>query len=151
MARDVGRPRNVESPEKMWELFEAYKKEVKSKPVRKMVFVGKDGSKDWEERERPLTIDGFKNYCWGIVGDITNYLHTNDYEEFSNICSRIKSEVRNDQIDGGMVNIYNPSITQRLNSLTEKTENKTEHSGEIKLNANFGTIIQSSSEPSKDS
>jgi hypothetical protein len=30
--------------------------------------------------------------------------------------------IRQDQIEGGMVGQFNPSITQRLNSLTEKTD-----------------------------
>ena len=30
--------------------------------------------------------------------------------------------MRQDQIEGGMAGMYNPSITQRLNSLVEKTQ-----------------------------
>jgi hypothetical protein len=44
------------------------------------------------------------------------------YKRFSTICSRIRREVRSDQIEGGMAGMYNPSITQRLNSLVEKTQ-----------------------------
>lgn len=46
------------------------------------------------------------------------------YAEFVPICRTIKQRIRNDQIEGGMAGIYNPSITQRLNGLTEKTENE---------------------------
>jgi len=46
----------------------------------------------------------------------------NRYEEFIAICSHIKKQIRKDQIEGGMSGMYNPSITQRLNSLTEKTD-----------------------------
>jgi hypothetical protein len=45
------------------------------------------------------------------------------YEEFIPICSRIRKAIRQDQIEGGMVGQYNPSITQRLNGLTERIEN----------------------------
>jgi hypothetical protein len=38
------------------------------------------------------------------------------------ICTHIKEIVRQDQIEGGMVGQYNPSITQRLNGLKEQTE-----------------------------
>ena len=34
----------------------------------------------------------------------------------------IEDEIRTDQIEGGMVGQFNPSITQRLNGLTEKTD-----------------------------
>jgi hypothetical protein len=114
----------IETPDKMWELFEAYRKEVKDNPRVKHVFVGKDGNSDYERLERPLTIEGFKNYCFEIVGDITAYLvnRDNSYAEYSTICSRIKETIRQDQIEGGMVGQYNPSITQRLNGLADKQE-----------------------------
>ena len=138
MPNPVGRPRNIESPERMWELFEAYKKETKSKPIRKMVFVGKDGVRDYEDRERPLTMEGFENYCYKIVGEIHHYFDKQDsYEEFWGICRAIKKEIRQDQIEGGMTMIYNPSITQRLNGLTEKTENKNENMN-YEVKAEFG-------------
>jgi hypothetical protein len=54
------------------------------------------------------------------------------YEDFVGICTRIRKEIRDDQIKGGMAGIFNPSITQRLNNLVEKTENKHEVS-EIKI------------------
>ncbi len=53
-----------------------------------------------------------------------------------NICSRIKRAIRQDQIEGGMVGQFNPSITQRLNGLTEKTDVTTngKELNEIKIN-----------------
>jgi hypothetical protein len=44
------------------------------------------------------------------------------YDEFGVICSRIKEEIRHDQITGGLLGNYNASITQRLNGLTDKKE-----------------------------
>jgi DNA polymerase II small subunit/DNA polymerase delta subunit B len=44
------------------------------------------------------------------------------YEEYIPICTRIRKEIRQDQIEGGMVGQYNPSITQRLNNLKEQVE-----------------------------
>jgi hypothetical protein len=78
----------------------------------------------------------------GIINDLSHYFaNTNGaYNDYLTICSRIKKAIRKDQIEGGMVGQYNPSITQRLNNLVEKTENKNEHSGTI--NANFGNPIQ---------
>jgi hypothetical protein len=131
----------IETPEKLWQYFTEYKDWVKSNPIRKMVFVGKDGVKDYEDRERPLTIDGFE--CWladkDIIDNLSNYFANSDnkYSDYSTICSRIKKNVRNDQIEGGMANIYNPSITQRLNGLVEKTDNKNENTN-IEIKANFG-------------
>lgn len=137
----MGRYKLIESPEKLWELFELYKKETKSSPILVHDFVGKDGNSVYREKEKPLTIEGFECYLYDrdIIGDLSNYFanSNNRYAEFSTICSRIRKAVRQDQINGGMAGIYNPSITQRLNGLVEKTENKTEHSGTI--HAKFGS------------
>ena len=124
----MGKHKYIETPERMWELFEAYKSEVKSNPRKKHVFVGKDGNSDFERLEVPLTIEGFECWCYdmGIIGDLSHYFaNTNDrYSEYLTICSRIRKAIRKDQIEGGMVGQYNPSITQRLNGLTEKVQNE---------------------------
>ena len=58
----VGRPRNLDSPEQLYELFERYKHEVKSNPRIKSVFGGKEFEERAEPLERPLTMEGFENY-----------------------------------------------------------------------------------------
>lgn len=116
----------IESPEKMWEYFIAYRDEAKSKPRKKMVFVGKDGNKEYELLEVPLTMEGFELWCYEkeIINDLSDYFGNKNqkYTEFSDICTRIKKAIRKDQIEGGMVGQYNPSITQRLNGLVEKVQ-----------------------------
>jgi cellulase/cellobiase CelA1 len=122
----LGRPKKIESPEKLWEYFLSYKKEVKGVPFLVKDWVGKDANEVYREKEKPLTIEGFENYLEDkeIISDLSNYFanSNNAYANFSTICSRIKRNVRQDQIEGGMTGIYNPSITQRLNSLVEKSE-----------------------------
>lgn len=126
----MGISKYIESPEKMWELFCAYRESAKSKPILVQDFVGKDGQEVKRERERPLTLEGFENYCFEnkIINDLGDYFSNNDkrYTEFATICRAIKRIIREDQISGGMAGIYNPSITQRLNGLVEKTDAKTE-------------------------
>jgi 3-deoxy-D-arabino-heptulosonate 7-phosphate (DAHP) synthase len=114
----------IETPEKMWELFEQYRAKTKSNPRKKMVFVGKDGNKDYELLETPLTIEGFRNYARQNVGCVNDYFANTDerYTEYATICRAIVDEIREDQITGGMVGQYNPSITQRLNGLVDKKE-----------------------------
>jgi hypothetical protein len=127
----AGRPKAIESPEKMWELYMEYKEWCKNTPILVEDYVGKDGMRVKRERERPLTMEGFENMCFrkGIINDLGDYFgNKNDaYTEFSAICRAIRKDIRQDQIEGGMANIYNPSITQRLNGLAEKTQN--EHTG----------------------
>jgi len=86
-------------------------------------WVGKDAEAVHREKEKPLTFIGFQNYLddQEIITDVTDYFENKQgrYAEFVRICSRIKRNIQDDQIAGGMVGIYNPSITQRLNNLTD--------------------------------
>jgi hypothetical protein len=115
----------IETPEKMWELFQAYKKKAKDDPFLQHDFVGKDGESVHRQKERCLTMEGFENYCedQDVITDLSKYFANTDkaYEEFRSICSRIRRHIRQDQIEGGMAGVYNPSITQRLNGLVEKS------------------------------
>jgi hypothetical protein len=131
MARPKG-TKYIETPEKMWQLFEDYRREVKNNPRIINVFGGKDFEERQNRLERPLTFEGFYNYCYKVIGCIDQYFENRDarYTDYIAICRAIKLEIKQDQIEGGMVGQYNPSITQRLNGLTEKVEQKTE--GEVK-------------------
>ena len=123
----MGKNKYIESPEKLWEYFTEYKNHTKKTPIIIKDWVGKDAFTVNREKEKPLTIEGFENYLEDkeIISNLSNYFANSDnkYTEYSTICSRIKRNVRQDQIEGGMAGIYNPSITQRLNSLVEKSEN----------------------------
>ena len=127
--KKVGRPRNIETPELMYQLFKEYIVETKSNPFKIKDWVGKDANEIKREKEKPLTLEGFENYCFdkGIINDLGDYFSNKDerYSEFATICSRIRKIIRQDQIEGGMANIYNSSITQRLNGLADKQEIET--------------------------
>lgn len=124
----MGAIKRIGSPEQMWELFEKYREKVKSNPFKQHDFVGGIGQEVYRKKEKPLTYEGFSNFVWdcGILKDTDDYFGNTGgaYAEFSEVCSRIKRIIREDQIEGGMAGIYNPSITQRLNNLVEKTEAK---------------------------
>jgi len=122
----MGKPKYIETPDKLWEYFEEYKKETKSKPFLVKDWVGKDALDVYREKERPLTMEGFE--CWlsnqNIIADLSHYFSNYEqrYTDYLAICSRVKKSIRQDQIEGGMAGMYNPSITQRLNNLVEKTQ-----------------------------
>jgi DNA-packaging protein gp3 len=113
----------IETSEKMWELFLEYKKKTKENPFVIEDWVGGFGTKVNRKKERPLTIEGFENYCanQNIIQDLSQYFANTEgrYGEYQTICSRIRKTIRQEQIEGGMAGMYNPSITQRLNSLKE--------------------------------
>jgi len=122
----MGRPNKIHSPEHLWELFQAYKKNTKENPFIVKDYVGKDAEMVYREKERPLTMEGLNNYVFdmGIIHGLDNYFANSRgrYKRFSSICRAIKEQIRQDQIEGGMAGMYNPSITQRLNNLVEKTQ-----------------------------
>lgn len=122
----MGRQKYIKTPEKMWELFEAYRNDTKSNPRIKVEYVGRDGVREHTPLERPLTMVGFENYVaeQGLNQELSHYFANKDgrYDNYISICSRVKRAIRQDQIEGGMVGQYNPSITQRLNGLTDKQQ-----------------------------
>jgi len=128
MGTSAGNGKYIETPERMWELFEQYRAKTKTNHRKKMVFVGRNGEEKHEQLEVPLTMEGFENYVadLGVITDISDYLENKQgrYADYVPICSRIRKTIRQDQIEGGMVGQYNPSITQRLNGLVDKQSNE---------------------------
>lgn len=125
------KPKLISSPDELYTLFLAYKKYIKADPIKIKDWVGKNAMKVDREKEKPLTMEGFENYVADIPGmpmSLDQYFSNKDkrYVKYVSICSRIKRMIRQDQIEGGMAGVYNPSITQRLNGLAEKTETKVE-------------------------
>lgn len=124
--KPVGRPKNIETPEIMWQLFSQYVKETKSKPLIVKDWVGGIAKEVYREKERPLTLEGFEIYVMDKLdmSDLDQYFANREgrYTNFVSVCSRIRKNIREDQIAGGMAGIYNASITQRLNGLTEKIQ-----------------------------
>jgi hypothetical protein len=124
----MGRFKLIDSPETMWRLFLEYKAKVKSDPFIVGDWVGGMAMPVDRKKEKPLTLEGFDNYLFEmeIIDGVDQYFSNQNgaYLDFLGICSRIRNAIREDQISGGMAGIYNPSITQRLNGLVDKTESK---------------------------
>jgi hypothetical protein len=90
-------------------------------------YVGKDGERVTDGLKVPMTFEGFKRYCYeNKIGTVEQYFtnQDDDYSEFLGICTRIKEEIRENQIIGGMLGVYNASITQRLNGLADKQQHE---------------------------
>ena len=126
----------IKTPELLWEMFEAYRDKTINNP-RLIDKALQSGKVVQESLRGPLTLEGFE--VWGYEHGVTldhYFRNTNGaYEDYCAICQRIKKSIRQDQIEGGMVGQYNPSITQRLNNLTEKTDvtSNGENINEIKI------------------
>ena len=125
----------IKTPEALYELFNAYKTWVINNPITIEDYVGKDAHLVTRNKPRPLSVAGFQVYCYNNASDVHHYFENTEgrYEDYGGICRVIKREVRQNQIDGGMAGIFNPSITQRLNGLTDKQEIKTDQPTEMKI------------------
>src|SRR5690606_29104000 len=124
----VGRPLAIETPDEMWELFKGYVEWTKSNPIKVQDYVGKDAAMVYREKERPLTLIGFSAWLYeqGILKSIKHYFTNSNgnYDEFLAVTTRIREVIEADQVSGGLVGIYNPNLTARLNGLVDKTETK---------------------------
>lgn len=124
----MGKNKYIETPERMWELFQSYKKKINNNPLKQKDWVGKDATIVQREYTRALTMEGFECFVMDnteiTYPDLTEYFEgkNESYKNYFPICSRIKREIRADQLDKGFANLINPSITQRMNGLTDKQE-----------------------------
>lgn len=119
----------ISSPDLLWSMFKDYKEWAKSNPIEIEDYVGKDAMRVMRQKPRALTMEGFENFVSEIDGmpdGLEQYFSNREgrYEDFVAICRVIVRNIRADQIEGGMAGVYNPSITQRLNGLAEKSESK---------------------------
>ena len=140
MSKPPIKSKYIESPEELLRLFDEYVISIKENPIKVNDWVGGQGKKVVRVKERALTMVGFENYCFrqGVIKDLRNYFANTDnaYDAYRSICSHIRGIIQQDQIEGGMAGIYNPSITQRLNGLKEATTNEVQ-GGDIPIQINY--------------
>ncbi len=132
----AGHPPNIKDIEHMESLWTEYKVQVgeQSQQWLKVQYVGKEGERVTDGQKIPLTFEGFKRYCHDTgIGTVEQYFTNQDdlYDKYIGVCRAIKNEIRENQIIGGMLGFFNPSITQRLQGLTDKQEIKTDHPTEM--------------------
>lgn len=127
--------RIFKSPDELEHAWTLYKESLKFEALEwlKVQYVGKDGCRMTDAMKLPYTMEGFEVFCYENYGTVEQYFKNKDdyYTDFVPICSHIKKEIRSNQITGGLLGVYNPSITQRLNSLVEKSETKVDTSIQI--------------------
>lgn len=129
----MGKPKYIESPEKMWELFLKYKEFVQNNPILVHDYVGKDGNSVYREKQRPLTFSGFE--CFLVDQKIINYPDLTDYCDEKNpsyasylpVTRAIKKSCSVNRIEGAMAGIFNSNLAARLDGLND--EKKEEKSG----------------------
>jgi len=124
--------RIFKEPKDLMQAWEEYKEHLKIEALQwtKIQYVGKEGQRMEDAFKLPYTFDGFEVFCYNKYGYIEQYFKNTGslYNDFVPLCSHIKKEIRSNQITGGLLGMYNPSITQRINNLTEKIETDNNHS-----------------------
>jgi hypothetical protein len=118
-----GRPRNFKDPGEIWKLFEEYKIYCSENP--RFTFTASLGKIVKVPHFKPLTIEGFETFCYSKSLTISHYFENREgrYSEFCDIVTRIKREIRGDQLEGAFVGQYSSNIVARINGISEKTEN----------------------------
>ena len=123
--------RIFKEPKELLKAWEEYKEHLKVEAWQwtKVQYAGKDAERKEDPFKLPYTMDGFSVFCFNKYGSIKAYFINERqlYNDFTTICSHIKEEIRANQITGGLLGIYKPSITQRLNNLVDKVETDNVH------------------------
>lgn len=122
--RKAGQPKAY-TPEEFEKKIYEYKDHCRANPWRKKVWVGKDGREEYEETERPMTIEGFIVFADISFQTWYNYKSAKGYDQYFEIVSRGETLFRSQNLEGGMVGAYNANLVARYNSIKEKTENET--------------------------
>ena len=116
--------RIFKTPEDLEQAYNEYKDDLKEQANEwlKVQYIS-SGERTAEPQKVPMTMEGFERFCYNNYGSVHHYFDNKQgyYSDFGTICSRIRKEIRENQIIGGLLGFYNPSITQRLNSLVERS------------------------------
>lgn len=128
-----GRPKNLKSPQELWEHACDYFHQSDLNPVMVKDFI-RGGEKAGQiidlPKSRPYTWAGLEAYLFenDIVDRIDDYKYNNDnrYSEFKGVIHAIDKIMYSHKFDGAATGIFNPSIIARDLGLAEKTEVKVE-------------------------
>lgn len=145
------RPKYIETPEKLWQLFEQYKESTLKEKINLPISHVKLGV-IYLDFYPPLTEQDFERWLAseGILSQTKDYFTNRDerYSEFVPIVSRIKNEIFSHNFKYASIGAFKENLIARQLGLSDKAESKIEHTGNI--NANFGNSVQPPSQ-SKES
>ena len=116
----------IESPERLWELFEEYKLHEQNNPMSKVEYVGKDGLKVLTPLETPITFKAFECYLSdnGYIHGLEDYRTNKDgrYSEYANIFTRIDANCFNHNFKGAAVGLFKENLIARKLGLKDQTD-----------------------------
>jgi hypothetical protein len=116
----------IESPDKLWELFEAYKKQEQESPMYKVEYVGKDGERVNTPLQVPVTFEGFELYLadLNIIQDLGDYSSNKDgrYDEYATIITRIQKNCFVQNYKGAAVGLFNANLIKAKLGIADRKE-----------------------------
>ena len=116
----------IETPEKLWELFEQYVNHEQSNPMFKIEYVGKEGDKVNTPLQVPITFEGFECYLAdnNIIEDLGKYSANTDnaYSEYVTIITRIRKNCFVQNYKGASVGLFNANLIAKKLGLISKVE-----------------------------
>jgi hypothetical protein len=116
----------IESPEKLWELFQEFRVYVETNPFKEHDFVGKDATEVNRKKQRPVSWIGFEGWLakQRILVHLGHYEQNTDeaYTDYLPIIHAIKKICSADIVEGAMAGIYNHNLAARLEGLADKKE-----------------------------
>jgi hypothetical protein len=119
------KPKSIESPEKLWQLFQEYKAWAFANPCVREDFIRSGelaGKKIELNIARPLTLWEFSSFVGLSYQGLRNYGEMAGRENYFDIYARIVSEMSGQRIAGGTAGIYNANLVARIDGLKEHSE-----------------------------
>jgi hypothetical protein len=134
------KPKNIETPEKLLELFKEYVKHESENPMHRIEYVGKEGKQVKTPLETPVTFDGFEVYLFqkGIINDLGDYSKNKDgrYSDYAPIIAYIRKHCYIHNFKGAAVKLFDPNLIARKLGIKDSSDVTTngESINEIKVN-----------------
>ena len=122
----MGKHKFIETPDKLWELFEEYVNHERQNPLFKTEYVGKDGNTVYTPLAVPITFEGFECYLADIdyIQDLGDYAKNDDgrYTDYAPIITRIRKNCFVQNFKGASVGLFNPNIIARKLGLKDTVD-----------------------------
>ena len=122
----MGKKKYIETPEKLWELFEDYVRNESQNPLFKREYVGKDGIPVETPLATPITFEGFECYLadMGIINDLGDYSKNDDgrYSDYAPIIARIRNNCFVNNFKGAAVGLFNANLIARKLGIADRKE-----------------------------
>ena len=124
-----GRDKIFESPIHLWEAACEYFEWCEENPLLEIDFRGKDLERVELPKMRALTWEGLELFV--DIHRLRDYKSNPKYVDFSPVIEQIEKIIYNQKFTGAAAGFLNANIIARDLGLSDKTEGKMEHSGEL--------------------